>query len=209
MLAAGGGLAVQAAITTGELTASGGGPLSGLWRLAAFFSNWSNGALAVVALAMLVGARRGLGGPRARLAVLPSIVVVALAYTLLLRAEMVPAPPLQTAVRSLLHDVTPVLFALVFVLSPHGALKWRDSLWALALPAPYAAFSLARSVAQGWSPYWFLDVQALAPAALARNAALFLAAFVALGLLVVALDKSLHRVARLRAGAGSAASAPT
>jgi hypothetical protein len=40
---------------------------------------------------------------------------------------------------------------------PHGELKWRDVKWALAGPALYLAYALARGAVDGWYAYWFLD----------------------------------------------------
>jgi hypothetical protein len=40
---------------------------------------------------------------------------------------------------------------------PHGDLRWRDLKWALAGPAIYLAYALARGAIDGWYAYWFLD----------------------------------------------------
>jgi len=94
----------------------------------------------------------------------------------------------------LLHTVTPImvpLFWLLFV--PKGRLRWRDPLlWAI-LPLLYLPYALARGMAEGSYAYPFIDLARIGWRLVAFNALGLLAAFVSVGLVMVALDRRLVR----------------
>ncbi|WP_420391850.1 Pr6Pr family membrane protein [Acuticoccus sp.] len=188
-------LALQVGLTIASHLADGEGVLAALWRLAGFFTNWGNAAAAVVASAMALVPSSSLAGPRARLAALAAIVLVGIVFAILLRENLTSATGLQAVASRLLHDVTPVLFVLAWAASGHGTLRAVDAAWALVLPAAYLAIVLVRGATEGFVPYWFLDLEGLGAAGYARNAALLALAFAALGLLIVAADRTLGRIA--------------
>ena len=56
-----------------------------------------------------------------------------------------------------MHEVTPLLWVPLWWVSQTRRLAWREIGWALAPPALYAAYALARGAIDGWYAYWFLD----------------------------------------------------
>ena len=132
------------------------GPALGIWRFVGFFTILANIGSASVATAIALGGQGGLASARARLMALTSIVTVGIVYSLLLRSVWDPRG-WQKVADATLHDVTPILFVLLWAMMPHGELKWRDLKWALIPPALYLAYALARGAIDGWYAYWFLD----------------------------------------------------
>ena len=118
-----------------------------------------------------------------------SIIVVGAAYSLLLRQLWQPEG-LQWLANEVLHDVMPVLYALYWwFYVPKGVLRWSHvGLWML-YPLVYFAFILLRGHLLGVYPYPFVDVEKLGYAQTFINASGILAGFVAVALLVVAVDR--------------------
>jgi len=75
------GLALQLVLIVGNL-----GPALGVWRFIGFFTILTNIGAAASATAVAVGGVAGLAGPRARLMVATSILMVGLVYSIALRA---------------------------------------------------------------------------------------------------------------------------
>ena len=132
------------------------GPALGFWRFIGFFTILANIGSAGVATAIALGGRDGLAGAGSRLMALTSIVTVGIVYSLLLRSIWSPQG-WQKVADMTLHDITPILFVLLWAAMPHGDLRWRDLKWALAGPVLYLAYALARGAIDGWYAYWFLD----------------------------------------------------
>ena len=126
------------------------------WRFVGFFTILSNIGIAGIATAIALGRETGLTGERARLMGLTSIVTVGFVYSILLRSTWNPQG-LQKLADAALHDWTPLLFALLWALMPHGELKWSDLKWALTPPALYLGYALGRGAVDGWYPYYFLN----------------------------------------------------
>ena len=118
-----------------------------------------------------------------------SIIVVGAAYSLLLRQLWQPEG-LQWLASEVLHDVMPVLYALYWLFYvPKGVLRWSHvGLWIL-YPLVYFAYILLRGHLLGVYPYPFVDVEKLGYAQTFINASGILAGFVAVALLVVAVDR--------------------
>lgn len=192
-IVAAGGLAGQVSISVANAAAKGDSVVSALWRLAGFYTIWTNVAVALVAGALWLFPRAVLARPAARLAVLPSILVVGAAYSLLLRGLVVEPERLQEIVSSVLHDMTPLLFLAAWWFAPHAGASWRAALWVLPLPAAYFAASLTRGLIGGWFPYWFLDPADVGAVGYAVSAMLLALSFVALGAIAVAADRWLAR----------------
>ena len=112
------GLAGQVVLTTQDYLARGDGVAAGLWRLAGFFTIWTNLSVLAVAATLALVPTAPLARPVARLAVLPAILVVGVAYTLLLRPLVKDTAVEQLVVSSLLHDFTPPLFLLTWLFAP-------------------------------------------------------------------------------------------
>lgn len=156
------------------------GPALGSWRFAGYFTILSNIGIAVLATAIALGRSGRLTGARARLMGLTAIVTVGFVYSLLLRSLWNPVGWAKVA-DMVLHDITPVLTALLWALMPHGELKWGDLKWALTPPALYLAYSMARGAFDGWYPYYFLNpaLQSMGELALGMAGTLFVFATIA------------------------------
>lgn len=186
-LLAGGAVLAQVPLTAAEL---GVGYGAAAWRLLGYFTILT-ALLAALGMA-LVAAGRWPGGERPSafaLAALPLYeVFLGLVYYLLLaRGRALEGWAL--AVDTALHAALPaglLLFWLAFApkrgLRPFHALLWP--LW----PALYSLYALARGGAEGWYPYFFLDVGAFGPALVAAQVAALtgLLALMGLGLVAVA-----------------------
>jgi hypothetical protein len=144
-------LALQFVLITGNI-----GLGLGTWRFLGYFTILSNIGVAGIATAIALGHGGNLTGARVRLMGLTAIVTVGLVYSVLLRSTWNPQG-LQKLADAALHDWTPLLFAILWALMPHGELKWSDLKWALAPPALYLAYALARGTIDGWYPYYFLN----------------------------------------------------
>lgn len=166
------------------------------WRFIGFFTILSNIGIALVATAIGLGSDNWLARPRARLMGLTAIVTVGIVYSLLLRSLWNPAG-LQKVADAALHDVTPVLFGIMWWLMPHGELRWSDLKWALSPPALYLAYALGRGAIDGWYAYWFLNPSAQTPGQLALSIAGVLALFSIIAAGAIALDHWLGRKLRL------------
>lgn len=168
------------------------------WRFVGYFTILSNIGVALIATAIALGRCNRLSGARARLMGLTAIVTVGIVYSLLLRSHWNPAG-LQKLADMALHDVTPVLFALLWVLTPHGELKWRDLGWALVPPALYLAYALGRGAIDGWYAYWFLNPATLTFAELAMSITGVVAVFAIVAAGAIALDRWMGKRGRLAA----------
>ena len=168
------------------------GPGLASWRFVGFFTILTNVGIALVATAAGLGKDGRLAGPRARLMGLTAIVTVGVVYSLLLRSLWNPAR-LQKVADMALHDVTPVLFAVLWMAMPHGELRWSDLKWALAPPALYLAYALARGAIDGWYAYWFLNPATQTIGELAISIIAVLALFSAIAAAAIALDRRLGR----------------
>ena len=169
----------------------------GTWRFVGFFTILSNIAIAAIASAIALGRDNALTGPRARLMGLTGIVTVGFVYSVLLRARWNPQG-WDKVTDAGLHDVTPVLFAILWAMMPHGQLRWRDLGWALAGPALYLGYALARGSVDRWYPYFFLDPTTQDAASLLISIAGVIMAFGVIGASGIAIDQRLARRAFAR-----------
>lgn len=57
-----------------------------------------------------------------------------------------------------IHTWAPIAIVFDYLLSIRGALpRWRKSLWVIAYPLGWLAFSITRGLLDGWWPYWFIN----------------------------------------------------
>ena len=100
-----------------------------------------------------------------------------------------------------LHTVTPIAAGLWWlILGPKHGLRWSHAVLWTFWPMAYLLYALARGLADGTYPYFFIDPTAVGwPGLLAWVAILWLVFWVA-GLAVVALARRLSRSARGPAG---------
>ena len=177
------GVAVQLVLIVDNL-----GPALGAWRYVGYFTILTNVGVATIATAIALGSQGWLAGARARLMGLTSIVTVGIVYSLLLRSVWSPQG-WQKVADATLHDVTPILFVLLWTMMPHGQLKWRDLKWALIPPALYLAYALSRGALDGWYAYWFLDPSAQSFGSLMLSIVGVLAVFAAVAATAIAVDR--------------------
>jgi hypothetical protein len=126
------------------------------WRYFGFFTILSNIAIAAIAAAIALGSDGRLTSARSRLMGLTAIVTVGFVYSILLRSLWNPTG-LQKVVDMILHDLSPLLYAVLWALLPHGSLTWGDLKWALTPPALYLGYALARGEIDNWYPYYFIN----------------------------------------------------
>ena len=155
-------------------------------------------ALALTAPALAPDSRLGRWtaseGVRAALAMY--IAVVGLIYHLLLDATWNPQG-LLFYVNQVLHTVMPIAFVLDWLLFvPKGRLRWIDPVKWLAYPLLYGVFTVIHGQIIRWYPYWFIDIGELGWGQALLNFGGLLAFFLALGLVVAALDRSLSALGK-------------
>jgi hypothetical protein len=171
------------------------GFLDGLWRFVGFFTILTNMLAAVVATAVALGRRTGLGGARARLMAATSILMVGLVYSVALRALWNPTG-LQKVADVLLHDASPLVWLVLWLFAAHPRLAWREIGWALLLPIFYIVYAMARGMIDGWYAYWFLNPAAQSAVALLVSISALLCAFVLMAAALIWVDRRLANSAR-------------
>lgn len=174
------GLALQLALLIPKFASLG----QALWRFFGFFTILSNLTAAIVMTALALRPSARIAGPRARLAATAAVLLVGIVYSIALRRYWNPTG-WRAVSDHMLHDASPLLVLLAWLLGSPGDLRWRDALWALPLPAVYFGYAMARGAVDGWYAYWFLDPARLPPAQFVLSFILLLAANGAIGLLLV------------------------
>jgi hypothetical protein len=187
-------LALQAGLTIQLLIDQGMAPLAAVWRFVGWFTVLTNLFCAIVLVALVLNpeARTGLSDPRVVLSAASSIALVGIVYSVALRSLRDPTG-LDLLADRLLHDVMPVLFVIVWLVRPHGAITWRDALWCAVFPGLYAVYALVRGAIDGWYGYWFLDPSKSSLLELARNVVVLLIVVAVIGLAFVGIDRLLAR----------------
>ena len=165
------------------------------WRYFGFFTILSNIGIAAIATAIALGREGRLTSARARLMGLTAIVTVGFVYSVLLRSLWNPTG-WQKIADMVLLDITPILFAVLWALMPHGSLRWSDVRWALAPPALYLAYALGRGAIDGWYPYYFLNPKLQTGAELAGSILGVLIVFGIIAGSAIAVDMRIGRKAK-------------
>ncbi|QOF73588.1 Pr6Pr family membrane protein [Aminobacter sp. SR38] len=189
-IAAWAALALQLTLLITQAVNDGGSILAAVWRFFGFFTIIMNLMAAVVATALVLDPGGRFAGARSRLVTAAAIVFGGLVYSVLLRAIWQPTG-WQAVADHALHDVTPVLFFLTWLVWDHGGLKWRDALWAVVPPLAYCGYAFARGAADGWYAYWFLNPEALNLTQLTASIVLLTAAFLIITVTLVSIDRLL------------------
>ena len=165
----------------------------GTWRFVGFFTILSNIAIAAIASAIALSpqcadrAARAAGGPSPRSS--PSASSIRCCC-----ATVEPAGVGQGR-RPWAALLTPVLFAILWAMMPHGQLRWRDLGWALAARRSTLAMRSRGGSVDGWYPYFFLDPSTQDPASLLASIAGVIVAFGVIGASGIAVDQRLARSA--------------
>lgn len=187
-------LVVQLVAIIGVIHGRGGTTALAIWRYFGYFTILTNILVAATFThaALRLRQRSGLGAPRSEAAVAVAIILVGLVNVVVLR-RLTSLHGIPALLDHVLHDASPILFALFWLLRPHGSLRWGDALWCLILPLAYCLYALARGAADGWYPYPFIDAARLSIGALAANVALLAVAFAVAACALVAVDRWLGR----------------
>jgi hypothetical protein len=175
---------------------SGGSALHAALLVLCYNTVLSNLLVALVTTRVAAG---GAGGWLTRAGTLAAtavyIFVVGLIYSLLLRSQWAPVG-LSRLADELLHDVTPVLYVLWWlVFAPKSGLRWSAPVKWLAYPLAYFLLSLIAGAYTGRYLYPFGDVAAHGLAPVLRNGALILVLYLVLGLAAVGTGRLLSRPA--------------
>ena len=157
-----------------------------LWILARFFTVLTN---LLVAATMTWVATGGRASPNLLGGVTLAILLVGIIYWVLLRGLHVLAGPALIA-NILLHDVSPVLMALWWLLfAPRAKLRWSAALWWIAYPLAYLVYVLGRGQLDHKYPYPFLDVGKLGWTQAVLNVGGIALGFILAGFLLVWIDR--------------------
>lgn len=185
------GLYLQFVLLYVDMTAHGVSPLAATWRYFAYFTILTNCFVTLVmARAALSPARLiGLNAPRVELMAVISILFVGIVYNLLLASRWNPQG-WQKLADVIVHDAVPVIFALFWLLRPHGSLKWRDAAFAAIWPFAYAAYGLARGALDHFYPYFFMDPSTTPWPQVLMNMAGLVVAFMIGAFLLIALSRA-------------------
>lgn len=171
------------------------GPLLGAIRYFSYFTILSNIVVAVVCSKAAFGFAVRVDGffstARVRGAAALYIAVTGGIHVTVLRTLWQPQGT-QWLADVLLHYAVPALYLLLWlVFAPKGRLRWSDALRWLLFPLLYLLWTFWRGMWAHEYPYPFLDVGALGLPMVLRNACGIFGLFLALGLVLVAIDHAL------------------
>ena len=166
-------------------------------RYFSYFTILGNLLVALTTTAAWVGASsrvaRWLAGARLRGGTALCIGVTAAIYFFVLASTWAPQG-LQWLVDVGLHYVVPLLYLAWWIACvPHRQLLWSDALRWLVFPLAYLAWAMLRGAWLHEYPYPFIDVGALGPMTVTRNAFGVGVLFLLLGLLLVGFDRHARR----------------
>lgn len=170
-----------------------------------FFTILTNLLVAVALTLPVIGAGSRLGRWAAseglRAGVTMYAVVVGLVYHFLLHATWSPQG-WSYAANIALHYVMPAAILIDWLaFTPNGRLRWVDAGKWLAFPLIYGGWTLLHGAVSGWYPYWFIDAGELGLGRTLLNFGGLLTFFGVVGLIVVAIDRTLGRRDRTAASA--------
>ena len=193
-------LALQYVLIVRDMGAEGATPLEATWRYLVYFTILTNTfvTLVMARAAWRPESRVGMNSPRGELMAVTSILFVCVVYNLLLASRWDPQG-LQKIADVGVHQVVPALFALFWLLRPHGGLTWRGALFCALWPSAYTVYALARGQFDGFYAYFFMDPTAMSWGQLAVNVAGLCAAFVVGALVLVGVDHLLAKRTQLSA----------
>ena len=178
----------QGWLSASEYAGQGGSLGEGVWRYLCYFTVLTNTFVAVVLAraALKPEDRTGLNAPRFELMAVTSILFVGAVYNILL-AHLWDPQGLRKFNDVILHNVSPLVFALFWALRGHGALTWRDAAFTAIWPAAYTLYAQIRGAADGFYPYFFTDPTRASWVQVLGNMAGLMAVFVVAALLLVGL----------------------
>jgi hypothetical protein len=168
----------------------GAGLLAVTWRYFGYFTIVTNWLVVAVWIGAALGRASRLNTPVFEGMTLTGIAMVGIVYHLLLASRWRPEGA-QWWADLIVHTVTPILFALYWLLRAHGALKWWNGVLFVLWPLAYCIYALVRGAFDGWYAYYFLDPRTTPLPQLALSIAGQSAGFLAAAFIVIALDKTI------------------
>lgn len=184
-------LILQLVLIMGTLAEQGA--LFAVWRYLGFFTILTNIWCAVLMTnAAIRPASRNGRLQRSELAAATSIIIVGIVYSVALRDTWNPQG-WDAIADHLLHDFSPIVFAVFWLFRRHGGLTWRDAALCVIWPVVYGLYAFARGAADGWYAYWFLDPSKLDLGTLGLYSLILVVGFGAAGLALIAADGFLAR----------------
>jgi hypothetical protein len=164
------GLILQYRLLYADMTNDGVSPVAATWRYFAYFTILTNTfvTLVMARAALKPESYVGLNAPRVELMAVTSILFVCIVYNLLLAARWDPQG-WQKIADVVVHNVVPIMFAVFWLLRPHGSLTWRDAVFAALWPLVYAIYGLIRGAFDQFYPYFFMDPTAISYGQIALN----------------------------------------
>jgi hypothetical protein len=192
-------LILQFGLMFASMSGEGYGPAAIAWRYLGYFTILTNIFVAAIWIRALL--RPDVPMPRLEAAGAVSIVMVGVIYHALLASRWNPRG-LQLVADFTHHTLVPILFALYWLLRPHGRLKWIDAFALVVWPLAYCPYALTRGAFDGWYAYFFLDPRHMNPMQLVTSIAGLSAVFLVCALVLIVVDKALAK----RAATISAAS---
>lgn len=188
------GLVLQLWYSIRIMHAKGEGALAGVWLYLGFYTILTNMLVAKSLAAASLGPEHGpvvrfFLRPGVQTAIAMSITIVSLIYNLMLRQLWHPTGGLLLA-DLIVHDIMPPLYLLHWWLAvPKQGLQWSQVLVWQSYPAGYFFYVMLRGAIDGWYPYPFFNVTALGYLDVLLNAIGVLMAFIAVGVMLVALGR--------------------
>jgi hypothetical protein len=188
------GLVLQFVILYATMTGEGASPFEATWRYFAYFTILTNTfvTLVMARAALKPESYAGLNAPRVELMAVTSILFVCIVYNLLLASRWDPQG-WQKVADVIVHNVVPIVFAVFWLLRPHGSLTWKDAGFAALWPFGYAVYGLARGAFDGFYPYFFMDPTAASYPQIALNLVGLVVAFMLGATLLLLLSRALGR----------------
>ncbi len=184
-------LALQYAVAMGN--AAPGAGLGVTVNFFSYFTILSNVMAAAMLTVPVLAPASAVGGflqrPRVQGAVTLYMAVTGIVYAVVL-ARLYSFTGWHYLADVLLHYAMPVLtIGFWFFGVERGVLRWRDLLPWLAFPLAYSAYTLLRGPIAGFYPYPFMDAARLGLGPVLVNMAGVMMLFLAVGLVLVALDR--------------------
>lgn len=169
------------------------GLVAAAWLFLGFYTILTNLLVAAALTAAAIGPRGAIthffARPGVQTALAMSIAIVGLIYNVMLRQLWHPGG-WQLLADVIVHDVMPVLYLVYWWLAVSKSdLRWHQVLVWQSYPAAYFVYVLLRGARDGWYPYPFLDVRTLGYVGVLIDACFVLLAFIAVGLVLVALGR--------------------
>jgi hypothetical protein len=192
-------LCLQLYISTEKYLATGRTLGGAIVQLLSYYTIQNNLLVAMSLTAILLAPQSTWGKFFAKPSVITAIgvyiTIVFLVYQLVLRGQHIQVG-LFKLTDELLHTFNPpafVLFWLIFM--PTGKISWVKAINWLLYPLIYCFYILIRGYISGYYPYSFIDGNKLNPQQIFTNCVFLLFAFLAIGLLFIAIARSFKQSA--------------